>query len=62
MLITAAWIMHYSYRLYLLSEAFALPGLLIRDRSHKIMAILIIVFAIVEAIQSVAIMNIEYGK
>jgi len=59
LLVISSWSMRYTYTPDLVAAGLALPSLLIKGRTHKIMAIVVICFALQQARYSEWLMNVE---
>jgi len=59
LLVVSSWNMRYTYTPDLVAAGLAIPGLLIKNRTYKIMAILVICFALLQARYSVWLINFE---
>jgi hypothetical protein len=59
LLVISSWSMRYTYTPDLVAAGLAIPSLLIKGRAYKIMAIVVIGFALYEARYSEWLMNIE---
>jgi hypothetical protein len=59
LLVVSTWTMRYPYRPDLVAAGLVLPGLLVRARAYKIMAVLVLCFALYGAWYGEWLMNAE---